>query len=166
MKVVLGFAVLAVAGLLAMGTLRDRVGAVASGGALPGAGVSPRGVPPQLASLIGDLSQAQRVSIGSLLDDAPDAAAVPAPFADRGPAAQVRAVRRAIARALRAGASRTDRSRVAAWQGVFVAGRRAVALADVERVVRSSAHATARHLPLRRVTFGLVRRSGRWLPAR
>ena len=67
---------------------------------------------------------------------------------------------------LRRAARRTDRTRVVAWQRIFVAGDRVVALADLERRVRSAPDAPARALPLRRATIALTRGHGRWLAVR
>jgi hypothetical protein len=159
MKLLVGFAVLAVIGVVAVRGVGDRLDRGSAALATPSL---PSGVPPQLQSIVASLSDARSRGVAAALHLSARSgdADVPAPFADRGSRRRIAAVRRAIRRTLRGQATRLDRTRVLAWQGVFVAGDRAVAVADVERTARSSRHARRHRFPMRRMAFGLVAGGG------
>lgn len=119
-----------------------------------------RGVPPQFAEIVAGMKAAQRLPFMGAATAAP---AAKRPFADRGSPRQVARVRRDVARALRRASTPDDRVSVAAWQGIYVSGRRAVALVDLRRAVRSRRGMPFRRLPPARTRFELVRRGRSWL---
>jgi hypothetical protein len=157
MKAVAALAVVVVIGVLVAQAVGDVVRESDGRTALSGPSV-PAGTPAQVQSIIGSLGAARTRGVRAALhmSSSTGDADVPAPFADRGKRRRIAAVRRAIRRTLRKHGSRLDRTRVVAWQGVFVAGDRAVAVADVERTYRSSRHGESRTLPLRRMAFGML----------
>ena len=171
------FRLAVVAGLLLLisGPLRAAVGG--DGAGAPAGRIPPpptQGLPPQMAAIMADVQGVQERSLAGRLgrlgrgggtgDGRPGAAVGGAarPFADRGAPRQLARLRRDVARALRAASTSDDRVSVAAWQGVYVSGRRAVALADLRRAVRSRRGMPFRRLPLVRTRLELVRQGRRW----
>jgi hypothetical protein len=110
------------------------------------------GLPPEMAEIAG-------AGFRGSARTAP--AAGPRPFADRGSRRQISRLRRDVARALRAASSPDDRVSVAAWHGVYVSGRRALALVDLRRATRSRRGLPFRRLPLARTRLELTR-DRRW----
>lgn len=110
------------------------------------------GAPPGFAAISSEMAQVRARAplgrLGSILRGGGTAArrsvAPIRPFADVGPDRQIRRLKRQCARDLR-----RAELEPAAWQGVFVSGRRALAVVDLER-------------PRRRVKLSLERSGGRW----
>lgn len=175
MRIVLALAILAVVTVATSERARDRMGhTLGLGQASLPAGA--RGsAPPGFRDLLSGFGSA--TAAGTLRRRAgglpgvfagrpgSSGADVPRPFADVGPPRQVARVKRDLRAALRRrragdGDRSSERGRVAAFHGVFVAGSRAVVLLDHGRSVRAGGR--WRELPLERRKVALRREGGRW----
>jgi hypothetical protein len=178
-RTVIRMALVAGALLLVAGPLRESVGLGGQTQGPPGRVIAPpsRGVPPEMGEIVADLGAVQQQSLAGRLgalgggrDDAGGgdgdaggrAAQPPRPFADRGSRRQIARLRRDVRRALREASTADDRVSVAVWQGVYVSGGRAIAVADLQRSVRSRRGMPFRRLPLVRTRLELVRQERRW----
>jgi len=161
MRFVLLFALIAVLGVAGRDALREEGTAVPT---VPSPG-SVRGLPPEMRDLYAGLDVSPQGALDRLLPGrrAPRAdASGPAIFADTGGPRAVRRVKRAVRKALARAGSRQRRARVAAFQGVAVSGRRAIAVLDLRREVRLNATSRWRELPLQRRQVALARDGRRW----
>jgi hypothetical protein len=132
------------------------------------------GLPPEMGQIVDDIAAVQRQSLAGKLGGlgkggggAPPAPAPaaggPRPFADHGSRRQIARLRRDVARALRTASLPDDRVAVLAWHGVYVSGRRAVALADLQRRTRLRRGLPFRTRSVQRTRLELVRDGRRWL---
>lgn len=158
--------------LVVAGPLRDALGGDAQRRPMgPISPVPAQGIPPQLADVLGEVGEMHRQSLAGRLvgrgggpRDAWPAAAQsgPQPFADRGSRRHIARLRRDVHRALRAASTLDNRVAAAAWQGVYVSGRRAVALVDLRRAIRTRQGLPFRRLPVTRTRLELRRQARRW----